>query len=250
MGCVRAVQFGELLSGLVQILRLQESCSRRLKAPDSGSLLREAEWCPLTLLVPSDGALKAGDGVSPSFWSALRRPTSRLLPGGRRSHVAVETRKGDPGVCVLSPGFQPPSLVWPPLPPLPECQLPPVSEHSRSTAAAQLCCAFSAADFGFPLFLAGSVCFQVYRTAFCSICPWRLMIKEQMTEMKTLPPISARFQGRPRRGGGRVSAHVQFFDSYWALPSVVSLLQAPVIRNFYPGGGFCGDTSWQRKTSR
>ena len=51
------------------------------------------------------------------------------------------------------------------------------------------------------------------------------------------------------RFGGRVNAYVQFFDSYWTLPSVISLLQAPVTQNFYQEGGFCEDTSWQGKTS-
>ena len=46
-----------------------------------------------------------------------------------------------------------------------------------------------------------------------------------------------------------MNAYVQFFGSYWTLPSVISLLQAPVTQNFYQEGGFCEDTSWQGKTS-
>lgn len=106
--------------------------------------------------------------------------------------------------------FSPSSLVWPALLPLLESQVTPVSERSSSTVAAQLCWVFSAADFRFPFFLASSVCFQVYRTVFYSICPWRLMIKEQkkqMTKMKTLPPTSVRFLGRTRRGWGE-SEHI------------------------------------------
>ena len=143
--------------------------------------------------------------------------------------------------------------MWPPLLPLPECQLPPVSEHSSSKAAAQLCWAFSAADFGFPFFLVSSVCFQVYRTVFCSICPWRQMIKEQikqMTKMKTLPPISARFQGRPRRGRGESERICSILQLTGHFPlSFHSYPVTPVTRNFYPEGGFCTDTSWQGKTS-
>ena len=106
--------------------------------------------------------------------------------------------------------FSPSFLVWPALLPLLESQVTPVSERSSSTVAAQFCWVFSAADFRFPFFLASSVCFQVYRTVFYSICPWRLMIKEQkkqMTKMKTLPPTSVRFQGRTRRGWGE-SEHI------------------------------------------
>ena len=102
LGPVRAVQFGELLSGLVQILRLQQSCSRKLKARYSGSLLGEAEWCPPTLLVPSDGALNAGDDVFPSLWSALRRPTFHLLLGGRNSPGCGDKGRTFGSLCTVN----------------------------------------------------------------------------------------------------------------------------------------------------
>lgn len=99
-----------------------------------------------------------------------------------------------------------PAVARPPAPP--RAPGATCSERSSSTVAALL--VFSAADFRFPFFLSSSVCFRVYHTVFCSICPWRLMIKEQMkqmTEMRTLPPTSVRFQGRTRRGWGE-SEHI------------------------------------------